>query len=68
MSALVDWLARAGLHTESLTVAAHAAHDQRLAGPAATRAAASARALGLYDDAAQWDALAVSLPPASRPG
>jgi Zn-dependent protease len=68
VSALVDWLARADLYAESITVAARAAQDQLLSGPAAARAAASARALGLHDDAAQWDALAVSLPPASPPG
>ena len=68
VSALVEWLARGHLHTESLTVAALAARGQRLAAPAATWAAASARSLGLHDDAAQWDALAVSLLPASRPG
>ncbi len=68
VSALVEWLARGHLHSESLTVAALAARGQRLAAPAATWAAASARSLGLHDDAAQWDALAVSLLPASRPG
>ncbi len=68
VSALVDWLTRAELHTESLTVAAWAARNQQLAAPTAAQAAASARSLGLHDDAAQWDALAVSLPPASPPG
>ncbi len=68
VGALVDWLARAEMYTESLTVAALAARNQQLVAPAAARAAASARSLGLHEDAAQWDALAVSLPPASPPG
>jgi hypothetical protein len=67
VSALVDWLARGDLHAEAITVAARAAQDRLLSASGATRAAASARVLGLTDDARQWDELAVSLPPASPP-
>jgi Zn-dependent protease len=68
VNALVDWLARGDLHAESITVASGAAQVGALSASAAARAAASARVLGLVDDARQWDELAVSLPPASPPG
>ena len=68
MNALVDWLARGDLHAEAITVASGAAQVGALSASAAARAAASARVLGLVDDARQWDELAVSLPPASPPG
>lgn len=68
VDALVDWLARGQLDAQSIGVAAGAARAGVLSAPSAARAAASARALGLDDDAQRWDELAVSLPPASPPG